>query len=144
MKNSGLKALQPLIGEWDLTLSNAWFLDSMETKVSGHASFERIEDSFVIFRWKVGEQPESVCVIGYSDPARKYELFYYDQRGVSRIFSMIFDGKKWALLRKDVDFYQRFEAQIAPGKIQAKWEASEDEGKTWRKDFDLSFTKINA
>jgi len=142
MKNKGLKALQPLIGEWEYTIYNAWFLDSMDTKVVGKTIIERIYDSFVVVRGELDATPDDIWIIGYSDAREEYELFYYDQRGVSRIFDMKFDGKHWSFLREDKDFYQRFSAKITPNKIQAKTEASEDKGKTWRKDFDITYTKL--
>jgi hypothetical protein len=141
MDNTALKALEPLIGKWEVTMHNAWFLDSMETKATGWATFDWLHDSFVVWRWKVGETPAATWVIGFSDPQDKYEMFYYDERGMSRIFAMEFDGKTWTFSREDKDFYQRFEAHISKNTIKAVTEASEDQGKTWRKDFDLIFTK---
>src|SRR5258708_40327153 len=35
MKKPQLKELEVLIGNWDWTMSNAWFLDSLESKVVG-------------------------------------------------------------------------------------------------------------
>lgn len=60
-------------------------------------------------------------------------------RGVARIFEMEFTESWLSLLREDSDFHQRFEAQISEDRIEGRWEASEDEGKTWRRDFDLLF-----
>ena len=143
MDTSRLKELDVLIGNWDWTLSNAWFLDSLETKQAGTASFEWVESAFVLWRFKLGtnDVPESVTMIGYSSPTDRFEAFYYDNRGVSRIFDMRFDGKQWSMLRQDPDFYQRFTAQVNGDTIAAIWEASEDQGNTWRKDFDLLFTR---
>lgn len=125
-------------------MSNAWFLDSLETKVVGTASFEWVENAFVLWRFKLdtSDAPDSVTVMGYSSPTERFAAFYYDNRGVSRIFDMSFDGKQWSMLRQDPDFYQRFTAQVNGDTIAAAWEASEDQGKTWRKDFDLLFTKV--
>lgn len=147
MKNKGLAALEPLIGEWEYTIYNAWFLESMDTKIVGKAVIERLHDSFVVIRSEADGETESerpmadIWVIGYSDPQEKYQLFYYDQRGVARIFDMHFDGNTWSFFREDEDFYQRFTAQIAPNKIQAFTEASEDKGTTWRKDFDMTYIR---
>jgi len=142
MKNKGLKALQPLIGEWDYTIYNAWFLESMDTKLVGKTFFERLHDSFLVMRGAFDGLPDDVCVIGYSDAKEKYELFYYDQRGVSRIFDMEFDGKHWSYSREDKDFYQRFTAEVSEDKITAITEASEDQGKTWRKDFNIDYVRV--
>lgn len=141
MQNDALKALQPLIGKWDLTMHHTWFLDSPETKVAGWATFERLDNSFVVWRWEIGEPPVATCVIGHSDAQQKYEMFSYDTRGMSRIFDMNFDGKTWTLLREDDDFYQRFRASVTADRIEASFEASENKGKSWRKDFDLTFVK---
>lgn len=143
MNTSRLQDLEVLIGNWDWTMSNAWFLDSLETTVVGTASFEWVEHGFILWRFKLGtnDVPEAVSILGYSSAADRFEAFYYDNRGVSRIFDMSFDGKHWSLLREDSDFYQRFSAQVDGDTITARWEASEDQGKTWRKDYDLLFTK---
>ena len=143
MKNKALKALQPLIGEWEYTLYNAWFLDSMNTKVKGFTTIERLHDSFVVVRQTAADKkPADVWVIGYSDPQKKYQLFYYDQRGVARIFDMTFDGKEWNFHREDKDFYQKMTAKVSKNKIQSIAWASEDKGKTWRKDFDMEYIRI--
>lgn len=142
MKNDGLRALQPLIGEWEFSMYNAWFLESMDTRVVGRTVIERLHDSFVVVRNVVDGKPDDIWVIGYSDAQKKYQLFYYDQRGVSRIFDMNFDGKLWTFHREDKDFYQRFTAHVGADKIQAYTEASEDKGKTWRKDFDMEYVRL--
>jgi hypothetical protein len=69
-------------------------------------------------------------------------MFYYDQRGVSRIFNVDFDGKKMVFWREDKDMYQRMTLEIEPGGLHSVAEASDDKGKTWRKDLEMSFTKI--
>jgi len=45
------------------------------------------------------------------------------------------------MLRQDPDFHQRFVGDVEPDRITAHWDASEDEGKTWRKDFDVLFER---
>jgi hypothetical protein len=144
MKNKGLHALQPLIGEWEFTMYNAWFLDSMDTQVVGTTKIERVFNSFVVVRNEVDAKPDDIWVIGYSDAQAQYQLFYYDQRGVSRIFAMHFDGKLWTFSREDKDFYQKFTARVTKNKIQAFTEASEDKGKTWRKDFDMTYARVQS
>lgn len=68
-------------------------------------------------------------------------MFYHDDRRVARVFEMEFENGRWSLLREDTDFHQRFEALIDGDRITASWDASEDEGETWRKDFDLLFER---
>lgn len=142
MKNFALEALEPLIGEWEYTMYNCWFLESMDTKMTGTTKIERLHDSFVVVRSEqTDKKPDDIWVIGYSDPQEKYEMFYYDQRGVSRIFDMTFDGKTLVFSREDKDFYQRMTITIKDGGLHSIAEASEDKGKTWRKDFDMDFVR---
>jgi hypothetical protein len=54
---------------------------------------------------------------------------------------MAFADGEWTLDRKDPDFHQRFIASVGPHRIVGRWEASEDLGATWRKDFDLIFDR---
>lgn len=141
MKNAAIARFEPLVGKWDLVMTHAWFLDSLDEQVEGWADFEWLHESFMVFRWGLGEDPPAVQVIGYSDAQERYQVFYHDDRGVARVFDMELDGGHWTLLREDTDFHQRFIAEVQDDRIEAAWEASDDDGVTWRKDFDLIFTR---
>jgi hypothetical protein len=54
---------------------------------------------------------------------------------------MTFGDGQWTLVREDPDLHQRFIATVESDRIAGRWEASEDLGKTWRKDFDLIFER---
>jgi hypothetical protein len=143
MKNKALAALEPLIGKWEYTMYNAWFLPSMDTKVKGFTTIERLEDSFVVVRsTDADKKPSDIWVIGYSDPQEKYMMFYYDQRGVSRIFNTTFDGNQLVFWREDKDMYQRITLEITDDGLHSVAEASEDKGKTWRKDLEMAHKQI--
>jgi hypothetical protein len=143
MKNNALAALEPFVGEWEYTMYNCWFLESMDTQVRGFTTIERLHDSFLLIRNSdADKKPDDIWVIGYSDPQEQYQLFYYDQRGVARIFNLIFDGKKMTFWRDDKDFYQRIALEITAEGLHAIAEASEDDGKTWRKDLEMAYTRI--
>lgn len=142
MRNQALDRLDRLIGDWDLTMSNAWWWHDPEDQLGGRASFEWLDDIFVVSRLHMGEQPPAVGVIGYSDPRGHYQMLYHDDRGVARVFEMDFTDSRWTLLREDADFYQRFQADLSDDRITGAWEASEDEGRSWRKDFDLVFARV--
>lgn len=141
MKNEALDRLGGLVGTWDLTMSNAWFLEDPNETPRGWATFEWLDDTFVIFRWTLDETPPAVAVLGYSDPKEQYYMLYHDNRGVARMFEMEFTDSRWNLLREDADFHQRFDSEVGENRISGAWEASEDLGTTWRKDFDLLFER---
>jgi hypothetical protein len=111
MKHRPLKKFEPWIGKWDLILTNSWFMKSLDTKTKGKASFEWL-DGLLVFRFGSGKTPGATSVIGYSDAKKKYEMLYYDGRGVYRIFDMNLKGKTWTMIRKNEDFYQRLRLTI--------------------------------
>jgi hypothetical protein len=48
------------------------------------------------------------------------------------------------MLREDPDFHQRIFWTVEADRIVGRPEASEDEGVTWRKDFDLILERVAA
>ncbi len=146
MRNEAMEQLNVLVGSWRTTLRNAWFLEPPEQEVPGMATVAWLGDAFVVFRWTMtgdvdNATSEQVLVLGRSDPQDAYTALYHDERGVCRVFSMAFDDSRWILLREDPDMFQRFIAEVGPDRIAGRWEASEDQGATWRKDFDLVFDR---
>lgn len=137
-----LSDLEVLIGEWRLTLTNAWFLDSLETEVEGSSTFTWLDDGFIRMTFEVDGPPNAVGIIGLSEPRGAYTMLYHDVRGVSRVYDMTFGDGLWLMIRQDPDFHQRFRAAVAPDQIEAVSEASDDEGRTWRRDFDLLYTRV--
>jgi len=138
MKNEGIAALAPLVGRWKLTMTNSWFLESLETKVEGSASIEWLDDAFLILRSEFGaNERDWTWVFGRSDANDRYVLLYHDGRGVARVFDMTFGDGRWTISREDPDFHQRIISTVEPDRIVSDVGASEDAGNTWRKDFDM-------
>jgi hypothetical protein len=143
-----MKALEPFIGEWRLA---AAFGDARPTDVGARASFEWLPgEQFLIQRWEVPipEAPDGIAIIG-ADPESEgnYLQHYFDSRGVARVYKMSFEGGVWKLWRDEPDFSplhfsQRFSGTFShDGKtIAGRWEICHD-GRTWERDFDLTYTK---
>ena len=144
MRNDELQALDVLLGDWDVTLSGAWFLDGLETEQHGTATFEWLGDAFVVMTSIMEGQPTWDFAFGRRDATDTFHALYHDQRGVSRLFDMTFGDGRWTLTRSDPDFHQRWLANVEDNRIVGRWEASEDEGSTWRRDFDLVFERRSA
>lgn len=144
MRNQALERLDVLVGSWDLTMSDAWFLEPAGTDLHGSATFEWLGDSFIVMRSEIDGHPAWQLSIGHNDSRQAYTVLYHDERGTSRVFAMRFDGGRWTLTREDPDFHQRFIAGVSAGRIAGRWEASEDQGHTWRKDFDLVFDRVRS
>jgi hypothetical protein len=142
MRNPAVGLLDVLVGEWSLTLTDAWFLESREVRQHGHATARWLGDAFVELEAELEGKPMWHFVFGRSDPAGQLVALYHDPRPTSRMFLMSFAGGQWEMLREDPDFHQRFVASVAGDRIDGHWHASDDEGATWRKDFDLIFERV--
>jgi hypothetical protein len=145
MRNTEMAKLSGLVGQWQTTISNAWFLEPLGTTVPGTTTIQWLGESLLVVRSQFvgGEHAHSEMslVLGRSDANDRFVALYQDDRGVCRQFAMTFDGAHWTMRREDPDLHQRFIADIEKERILGRWEASEDAGKTWRKDFDLTFER---
>ncbi|PRX96812.1 hypothetical protein [Allonocardiopsis opalescens] len=146
MRNTEMAKLGGFVGEWAMTISDAWFLEPQGTTVPGTSTIEWLGESLLLVRTKFGGgkhvHSEMSLVLGRSDANDRYVALTEDDRGVCREFAMTFDGGNWTLSREDPDLHQRFIATVEPDLISGRWEASEDAGATWRKDFDLTYERV--
>jgi hypothetical protein len=145
--NDSLRRLEPLAGDWDVTLTHAWFLDSMDTEIHGTATIEWYAEAFLLLRssfpGRSAEQGGSAWAMAFSrnDPRDTFVALYNDDRGVSRVFAMAFADGQWTLQREDPDFHQRIVIRVGEARLDWRADASEDAGRTWRKDLDYIFTR---
>jgi hypothetical protein len=144
MRNATLEALDVLVGEWSLTLSDAWFLESRDIQRHGHVTVGWLGDAFIELKAELEGEPLWHFVFGRSDATGELMALYHDPRPTSRVFHMTFGDGNWNLWRTDPDFHQRFVAVVSRDQIHGQWDASEDNGASWRKDFDLKFERSRA
>jgi hypothetical protein len=134
-----LGLLDVLVGEW-------------MQQVTGHGD----PVGTVTFEWALGDTyllqrstlpdpfPESLAVIEYDESVGRLRQHYFDSRGVTRLYLMMFSGSEWTLLRTEPDFSalpfaQRYAGTIADDgrSVDGRWEQSHDGGVTWEHDFGL-------
>lgn len=145
IKNPALTPLNVLIGKWNVRMFNmSW--SNPDDVATWQASFEWLDNAFVMWRWE-GKNgvPESISIIGRNENAtvNTYCLLYYDSRGVSRIYKMIFDNGIWKFWREDSDFFQRFEGKInEEGDVITGEGKNSSDGKKWEHDYFITFTRI--
>jgi hypothetical protein len=150
-RNTTLDSLDVFVGEWSMEAK----FDSMpSTGDDARVVFEWLPgEQFLIQRWSVPvpEAPDGIAIIG-ADPSNNgaYLQYYFDSRGVARIYRMTVDNNVWTLLREEpdlspLDFQQRYIGNIsADGQaITGSWEIRLD-GTTWQHDFDLSYRKQSS
>jgi hypothetical protein len=147
-----LARLEPLVGAWSLAMvvpgqQRPADLPDMGARVT----FDRMgEGAFLIQRWTVPipEAPGGLALIGWDEGRGCFLQHYFDERGVARVYEMTLDGGIWTLERTKPDFSpfefsQRFTGTFSKdGKtIDGTWEMARDH-KTWKKDFDLIYTRV--
>ena len=146
MRSPAIDAMDALIGEWSLTLTDAWFLDSPDVRQGGRAVFRWLGEAFIELEAQIEADLAGTntwhFVFGRSDPKERLVALYHDPRPTSRVFDMTFADGHWVMTREDPDFHQRFVATVTADRIDGRWDASEDAGETWRKDFDLIFERV--
>jgi hypothetical protein len=142
MRNPSLEALNVLVGDWTLTLTDSWFLESRDVQQRGRATARWLGDAFIELEAELEGVPTWQFVFGRSDANSDLVVLYHDPRPTSRLFRMTVADRLWTLLREDPDFHQRFVATVSPDRIDGRWDASEDQGTSWRKDFDLIFERV--
>jgi len=141
MPNPAVAELDCLVGEWTLNLTNEWFLDSPDVRRFGHATGRWLGEAFVELEAELEGEKVWHFLFGRNDPGEELAALYHDPRPTSRLFRMNFTGGEWHMLREDPDFHQRFVATVTSNRIDGHWDASDDGGVTWRKDFDLIFDR---
>jgi hypothetical protein len=145
--------LEPLIGEWSLTM----VMPGQDTPdelpdVGARVTFEWMGDrAFVLERWTIPipEAPNGLAIIGWDEGRRTYLQHYFDERAVARVYEMSFDDGVWTLERtkgdfSPFDFSQRFTGTLTDDgkRIDGTWEIAEDHA-TWAKDFDLIYSRVS-
>jgi hypothetical protein len=144
-QNPILEQLEVLAGDWDIELSNAAFLPDQTTTVTGHVSFEWVENGAFLVMY-MGDKPpgipDAAWLISRDESAPNYTVLYYDSRKVSRVYEMSFSDGIWEMWRNSPGFSQRYEGKLSKdgNTITASWEKSFD-GKTWEHDFDIAYKR---
>lgn len=141
MRNPVLEGLDVLVGDWDLTLTDAWFLESMDVRQHGQAVVRWLGDAFLELTAEIEGEHAWHFVFGRSDATDRSIVLYHDPRPASRIFELVQEDGAWVLHREDPDMHQRFVLRVLDDRIEGRTDASDDGGRTWRKDFDLIFDR---
>ncbi|HEX5096946.1 MAG TPA: hypothetical protein VFX21_13060 [Acidimicrobiia bacterium] len=142
MRNPVLAEMDILVGEWNITLSDAWFLEASEQPQHGHATVRWLGEAFIEMTAEMNGEPTWHFVFGRSDANERLLAFYHDPRPASRVFEMTFGGGEWSMRRADPDMHQGFAGTVTGDRIDLRVDASDDAGVTWRKDFDLVFERV--
>ena len=141
-RDPALDRLDILVGEWTLEAGPP---GGPPWPGEASASFEWFDErSFLIQRQTVElpEAPNGLMLIGSGDDPGSFRQYYFDSRGVHRIYEMTLDETTWTLHRDDPNpFPQRFTGTFEDGgnTIAGRWEKRPEED--WEIDFELTYRR---
>lgn len=144
--DAALERLDALVGEWTLQAGPPGGPPWPE---EARAMLEWMKGRrFLVQRQTIDvpEFPDGVMVIGAGDEPDRFRQYYFDSRGVHRIYEMTLAGGVWTLWRDSPDpFPQRFTGTFADdgATIAGRWEKAED-GPMWAIDFELTYRKVDS
>ena len=137
--------LEPFVGTW---------------RIEAPFPVPQNSDATTTFEWTLGRTfllqrsdipvpaaPDALVLYG-TDRDLDYVQHYFDDRGVTRIYRMTFDGRHWTLQRDAPDFtelpfHQRWVGEFSEDghRIDGRWETSPD-GAAWELDFPLHYLRL--
>ena len=152
MTHPALTRLNPLVGEWEFQTH----VDG-QPMGRGRTVFEWQEGGAFLVQhadaepappdvpteWVANSPLPVTTIIGLDDSADAFCMLYADARQVFRVYQMSLTDGVWTIWRDAPGFFQRFTGTFSDdgNTITARWEGSPD-GSTWKRDFDVTYTKI--
>ena len=134
--------LNALVGRWT---TEATHPAVPGTVVHGRSTFEWLEgEKFLINRARSDHRdfPDSISVIGTVD--ERMAMYYFDSRGVHRVYETSVGGSEWQLWRDAPGFSQRFTGTFAEDGdvITGLWQLSRDDS-TWDDDLEITYRRVS-
>ena len=142
-RNPALDPLTPLLGDWRTTGTHPLVPD---TTFHGRTSFAWHEGgAFVLMRSEIDEPeiPSGVAVIGSDDAAGTFTMIYFDEREISRRYTVEVGDGEVSWHRDEAGFAQRMVVTVASdgSRLDAKGTMSHDGG-PWEDDLQLTYERI--
>lgn len=113
---------------------------AMTEPVTGRQRYERVLDgAFIRLDWTYdhADFPDAMAILSEDT------MYYFDVRGIVRVFDLQVDQVGWSTVRLDPEFSQRYTARFrGPDTIDTDGEYSDDRGATWHHDFTMSSTRV--
>jgi hypothetical protein len=129
-------SLDRLLGTWQISMHHP----AVEQPVSGRQHYERILDgAFVRLDWTYEHPdfPDALAVLS------EQKMWYFDVRGLDRLFDLTFDDGGWSMVRIVPQFSQRATARfVGDDLIETEGEYSEDLGATWQHDYTMTSRRV--
>ena len=143
--NPALEPLAPLVGQWRTTGTHPLVPG---TTFHGRTSFEWHEEgAFMVVRSEIDEPeiPSAVAVIGSDNAAGTFTMLYFDERGISRRYTVELADREVRWHRDEAGFAQRMVFTISAdgARLDARGTMSHDGGE-WEDDLRLAYERIDT
>jgi hypothetical protein len=137
-----LEPMNVLIGAWTTEATHP----ALEGTISGRASFEWLEgERFLIQRSQVDhpEVPDGIAIVGAVSEGPGLSMYYFDSRGVHRIYRLSIGDGVLRIWRDAPGFAQRFTGTFGDdgNTLAGLWRLSRD-GSTWDDDLEITFRRV--
>jgi hypothetical protein len=142
--NPALEPLAPLLGEWRTTGTHP---QVPGTTFHGRTSFAWHQGgAFLLMRSEIDEPevPSGVAVFGSDDAAGTLSMLYFDERAISRQYTVEVGDGEVSWRRDEAGFAQRMVVTIAGdgSRLDARGTMSHDGG-PWEDDLQLTYERIS-
>jgi hypothetical protein len=144
-----LEHLDALMGQWEIEATHRLVPG---TVIHGRATFEWLEGGqFLIWRadYDHPDIPDSIAILGCDDmgdlrnPNGGCSLHYFDQRGVTRLYTFSAEAGVWRYWRNKPGFSQRFTGTLsADGNTIAGVAELCQDGTTWEEDLPITYKRV--
>ena len=143
--NPALEPLTPLVGDWRTTGTHPLVPG---TTFHGRTSFEWHEGgAFMVMRSEIDEPgiPSAVAVIGSDNAAGTFTMVYFDERDISRRYTVELAEGQVSWHRDEAGFAQRMVLTISADgtRLDARGTMSRDGG-AWEDDLRLTYERIGS
>src|SRR3954462_13843062 len=143
--NPALEPLAPLVGEWRTTGTHPLVPG---TVFHGRTSFEWHEGgAFLLMRSEIYEPeiPSAVAIIGSDDAAGTFTMIYFDERDISRRYTVEVTEREVRWYRDEAGVAQRMVLTIAAdgSRLDGQGTMSRDGG-PWENDLQLPYERIDS
>ena len=133
--------LNAFVGQW---ATEATHPSVPGTVVHGQSVYEWLEgERFLINRARNDHPdfPDSISVIGLVE--ERIAMYYFDSRGVHRVYEMSVSEDAWRIWRDEPGFSQRFEGTFAEdgNTLSGVWQLARDDA-TWADDLEITYRRV--
>jgi hypothetical protein len=155
--DSALQGLDRLVGTWTTEATHPAVPGVV---VHGTVTIEWLEgERFLVHRARTNHPdfPDAISIIGFTgrdrddnapsiDPATadraQLRMYYFDSRGVFRVYAVSIDDDSWRLWRDAPGFSQRFTGRFADGgdTIIGRWQLCRNEPR-WDDDLEITYRR---